>query len=134
MLKAKDIMTKHVVSVRENTPIFEAVELLAKNDVSGITVVNDNLALVGIISEKDVLRLFHTHEKERNKPVSDFMTQPAIHFDESESLVDICDCLMNNPLRRVPVTSNGKVVGIISRRNFINHILQLKQETPILPA
>ena len=132
MLKAKDIMTKHVISVSEDTPIFEAVELLATNKVTGIPVVNDDLALVGILSEQDVLRLFHTHEEERDKPVSDFMTQPAIYFDENESLPEVCDCLINNPFRRVPVTSKGKVVGIISRRDLIKHILQLKEETPAL--
>ena len=130
MLKAKDIMTEHVIGVSENTPVFEAVELMAANKVTGIPVVNDDLALVGILSEKDILRLFHTHEEEMEKPVSDFMTQPAIYFDENESLPDVCDCLINNPFRRVPVTSKGKVVGIISRRDLIRHILQLKKETP----
>ena len=132
MLKAKDIMTKHVISVSEDTPIFEAVELLATNKVTGIPVVNDDLALVGILSEQDILRLFHTHEEERDKPVGDFMTQPAIYFDENEFLPEVCDCLINNPFRRVPVTSKGKVVGIISRRDLIKHILQLKEETPAL--
>jgi len=132
MLKAKDIMTEHVIGVSENTPIFEAVELMATNKVTGIPVVNDDLALVGILSEKDILRLFHTHEKEIEKPVSDFMTQPAIYFDENESLPDVCDCLVNNSFRRVPVTSKGKVVGIISRRDLIKHILQLKKDTSAL--
>jgi len=47
-------------------------------------------------------------------------------------LPEVCDCLINNPFRRVPVTSKGKVVGIISRRDLIKHILQLKEETPAL--
>jgi len=129
MLEAKDIMTEEVISVKKGTPIYEAVELLAKNEVTGIPVVKDDMTLVGILTEKDVLRLFYADESEKNKTVNYFMTQPAVHFDEDESLPDVCDCLMDNPFRRVPVTSNGKVIGIISRPDFIEHILQLRRES-----
>jgi len=46
MLEAKDIMTEEVISVKKDTPIFEAVELLAKNSVTGIPVVEDDITLV----------------------------------------------------------------------------------------
>ena len=129
MLKAKDIMTEEVISVKKDTPIFEAVELLAKNSITGIPVVEDDMTLVGILSEKDVLGLFYALKDVENKTVNDFMTQPAVHFNENESLLDICDCLMNNPFRRVPVTSKGKVIGIISRQDFVEYILQLRRES-----
>ncbi len=128
MLKAKDIMTEEVISVKKDTPIFEAVELLAKNSITGIPVVEDDMTLVGILSEKDVLGLFYPLKDVENKTVNDFMTQPAVHFNENESLLDICDCLMNNPFRRVPVTSKGKVIGIISRPDFVEYILRLRRE------
>ncbi len=126
MLKAKDIMTVNVVSVKKDTPIYEALELLAKYNITGIPVVREDMILVGVLSEKDVLRLFYAHEGEEEGTVNDFMTQPAVHFDEKESLLDICDCLMNNYFRRVPVTSEGKLVGIISRKDIVNYILQLR--------
>jgi len=129
MLKAKDIMTEEVISVKKDTAIFEAVELLAKNSVTGIPVVEDDMTLVGILTEKDILRLFYALKDAENKTVSDFMTQPAVHFNENESLLDICDCLMNNPFRRVPVTSKGKVIGIISRQDFVEYILRLRRES-----
>ena len=129
MLKAKDIMTEEVISVKKDTPIFEAVELLAKNSITGIPVVEDDMTLVGILSEKDVLGLFYALKDVENKTVNDFMTQPAVHFNENESLLDICDCLMNNPFRRVPVTSKNKVIGIISRQDFVEYILRLRRES-----
>ncbi len=132
MLKAKDIMTENVVSVKRNTLIFEAVELLAKNNITGIPVVEDDMTLVGILTEKDVLRLFYASKNVGNKTVSDFMTQPAVHFNEDESLPDVCDCLMNNFFRRVPVTSNGRVVGIISRLDFVKYVLRLWHKEPVL--
>lgn len=129
MLKAKDIMTEEVISVKKDTLIFEAVELLVKNSITGIPVVEDDMTLVGILTEKDVLGLFYALKDAENKTVNDFMTQPAVHFNENESLLDVCDCLMNNPFRRVPVTSKGKVIGIISRQDFVEYILQLRRES-----
>ena len=123
-LQAKDIMTKRVICIGKETPIFEALKLMADNNVTGIPVVEDNKALIGILSEQDVLRLFHTFDDEKDRTVNDFMTQPVIHFDENERLVDICYCLRDNSIRRVPVTSDGKVVGVVSRSDIIKCILR----------
>jgi signal-transduction protein with cAMP-binding, CBS, and nucleotidyltransferase domain len=62
------------------------------------------------------------------------MTQPAIHFEEEELLLDVCYCLRDNPIRRVPVTSNGKVVGIISRSDIIKCIIQLCENDTLQAA
>lgn len=134
MLKAKDIMTKEVITVTKDTPVFEAVELLWKNNITGVPVVEDDMTLVGVLTEKDVLRLFHTHEDQKNETVNSFMTTPAVHFDENEALLDVCDCLMNYFFRRVPVTSKGKVVGIISRTDIIEYILRQWQGNTIPAA
>jgi len=126
MLRAKDIMTKDVITVKKNTPIYEAIELMAKHDISGMPVVNGNMTLTGILSEKDVIILFYASESGKNKTVEDFMTEPAIYFDENEDLVSVCDFLTKNIFRRVPVTSKGKVVGVISVRDVLEHIIRTK--------
>ena len=134
MLEAKDIMTKQVVCIKKDIPVVDAIRLMAKNNITGIPVVEDDMILVGILSEQDVLRLFHTYEDEKNRTVNDFMTQPAIHFEENEPLLDICYCLRDNSIRRVPVTSNGKVVGVISRSDILKCILQLQDEDTVPAA
>ena len=128
MLTAKDIMTKHIISVKANTPIYEVLELIAKHDISGLPVVDDDMTLVAIISEKDVLSLFYDSDEDGGKTVDDFMTQPPLFFDADESLLDVCDFLRKNVFRRVPITSKGKLVGIISIRDVIEYILQLRSE------
>jgi CBS domain-containing protein len=129
MLNAKDIMTKRVISVKTDTPIYEALKLLASHGISGLPVVDDDMTLVGIVSEKDVLSLFYNNNNDDDEiTVDDFMTQPPIFFDENESILDVCDFLRKNIFRRVPITSEGKLVGIISIRDFIEHILQSKRE------
>lgn len=129
MIAPKDIMTKDVITVKTDTPIYEAMELVAKYDISGLPVVDDDMTLVGVLSEKDVINLLYVSEKREEKTVRDFMTQPALYFEEDESLLDVCDFLRKNVFRRVPITSKGKVVGVISIRDVIAYILQLKHES-----
>lgn len=128
MLKAKDIMTRRVISVETNTPIYDALEHIAEHGISGLPVVEDDMTLVGIVSEKDVLSLFYNQDDNEETTVDEFMTQPPIFFDEEESLLDVCDFLRKNIFRRVPITSNGKLVGIISIRDVVEYILQLRHE------
>jgi CBS domain-containing protein len=128
VLKAKDIMNKNVVSVKKDTPIFKAVKLLVEHNISGLPVVEDDMTLAGILSEKDVVDLFFESETAENKTVNDYMTEPAVHFEEDSALANICDFLLKNIFRRVPVTSNGKLVGIISVKDVLNSVLQLRHE------
>lgn len=128
MLKAKDIMTKDVITVKTDVPIYDVLELIAKNNISGLPVVEDDMTLVGIVSEKDILSLFYDSDGSCVKTVDDYMTQPPLFFDEEESLLDVCDFLRKNVFRRVPITSKGKLVGIISIRDVIEYILQLRHE------
>lgn len=127
MLRTKDIMTADVISVKKRTPIFEAIELMAKHDISGIPVVEDDMSLVGVLSEKDVVVLFYASEDGTNKTVDDYMTQPVVHFEENDNMVDVCDFMVKNIFRRIPVTSEGKLVGIISVKDILVYTLQSKR-------
>jgi CBS domain-containing protein len=128
MLTAGEFMTKKVVNVTKDTPIYDALELLRKNDITGMPVIDDDMTLVGIITEKDVLKLFFTEDYSQNKTVDFFMTRPAVSFGEDESLGSVCDFFMVKHFRRVPVVSSkGKLVGIISRPDIIEYILVQRQ-------
>jgi CBS domain-containing protein len=128
MLRAKDIMKNDVVSVRRETPIFEAAELMVSNGISGMPVVEDDMTVAGILSEKDTILLFYEGREAEHKTVSDFMTCPAVTFEERESVLSVCDFLAKNIFRRVPITSNGKLIGIISIQDVLDCVLQKRQQ------
>ena len=128
MFKAQDIMTKGAICVHEDTPIFEAIQIMVNNGITGVPVVEKDMTLLGMLSEQDVLRLIHTHQQERNRTAGEFMTQPVISFEEEESLLDIVYSLKDSSIRRIPVTSDGKVIGIVSRADILRCIYQLLQE------
>ncbi|MHC4228970.1 MAG: CBS domain-containing protein [Planctomycetota bacterium] len=77
MLETKDVMTKQVICIERDTPIVEAIRLMATNHVTGIPVVQDDMTLVGILSEQHILRLFNTFFGSQKKvphrqPVNDY--------------------------------------------------------------
>ena len=134
MLEAKTIMKTKVITVKKDTPIYDAIELISKNKITGMPVVNDDMTLAGVVSEKDVLHLLNDLDtlmlvdelKGSIATVDDFMTTKVVSFDENDDLFDICDMLIENNFRRVPITSKGKLAGLITRADIVAYILQLK--------
>ncbi len=121
MFKAKEIMRTNVLSVTKDSPIQKAVDMLVENGITGLPVVDIETKLVGIISEKDVLKLLYNLDTNEGY-VEDYMTRCVVSFDVENDLLEICESLIENGFRRVPILSDGKLVGIISRRDIISHI------------
>jgi CBS domain-containing protein len=134
MFTAEEIMTKNVISVTRETPIREAMELMIKHRISGLPVVDEDMNLVGVLSEKDVVSLLYDMEALDSQKVRNFMTERAMVFDVDDSLVDICDFFAKNLFRRVPITSDGKLVGIISVPDIIQYTLKISRKKTKLPA
>ncbi|MBN1127068.1 MAG: CBS domain-containing protein [Sedimentisphaerales bacterium] len=128
MAKARDIMTDMVVCVQKDTPMVEAAQLLSLNDITGIPVVDDQMYLEGIISEKDVLELFEVMQYVENRTVNSSMSHEVVSCDVEDDLEKVCRCLQENTFRRVPVTEDGKVVGIVSRRDLILYMLKSRRK------
>jgi len=123
MHETKDIMSTDVVSVQPDTPVTRAVELLIENDITGLPVVEPSGRLVGIVTEKDLIGVLCGQDAPRGT-ARDYMTDDVISFDEDDDIIAICECLIHNHLRRVPILADGKLVGIISRRDLIKYIME----------
>ncbi len=122
-LLAKHVMTCGLLTVRRNTPVYMAMEIIATGNITGLPVVDDAAKLVGIVSEKDLLKLLY-NPKAQPGLVQDHMTRDVVNFDFDDSLFEVCHCLINNNFRRVPILEKGKLTGIISRRDIITYILE----------
>ncbi len=129
MFCANDVMTTDVVVVREDTPVLEALELCLTHRISGIPVVDHEERIVGMLSERDMLKLHKAGNAMYEQTVSDYMTQPAIFFEEYESLWDICACLSQHYIRRVPITRRGRVVGIVSAKDVLHTIMRVAYDS-----
>lgn len=134
MFKIENIMTKDVITVNKETTIQEAIRTIVENNITGLPVVNDEMQLVGIISEKDIMILLYNVGNRAGK-VEDFMTRNVVSFEQEDSLAEVCDCLLKNHFRRVPIVKGPKkkLVGIITRKNIVKSIYEYQdffRDTP----
>lgn len=125
MSEVASIMSTHLVTVTEKNTVLEAIDLLVKHNITGLPVVDKKMRLVGVVSEKDVLTLVYclktkTYDsKKMSQTVGNVMTTDVVSFDVNDRLSDICKCLMESDFRRVPILSDGKLAGIISRKDLL---------------
>ncbi len=116
------VMTTKVISVRTSATISDIVDILIENDITGIPVTQTDHTLVGIITEKDIMSNL-SDKICMDTTIESVMTKNIVSFDISESVMEICEHVTRNHYRRVPITSKGKLVGIVSRRDFIRYIV-----------
>jgi CBS domain-containing protein len=99
--------------------------MLAEKNITDIPVVNDDMSLAGVITEKDLLRLLRVGPQDQAPGCAeDYMSTRVASFNLNDDLIAVCESLVNNYFRRVFIVSDGKLVGIISRRDIIQCILE----------
>ena len=121
-------MTRDVITVSPETPIFDAMELLKNNRISGMPVVDSEMRIKGMLTEKDVLRILIEDGIEYKHTVADYMTTDVVSFSENDSASQVCNFFINSHIRRVPIVHDGKLIGIVSRRDIILLILEAKSK------
>lgn len=140
-----DVMTANPAVVKPNTPLKEAIKLLAQKQISGLPVVDEEGKLVGVLSEADLmwqetgvdpppyfmfldsviyLQNPSRYEKELHKAlgqtVGEVMTDHAISITGDRSLKEAAQLMHKREVRRLPVVDNDhKVVGIITRGDIV---------------
>jgi len=123
MHEIEEIMSTDVVSVTPDTPASRVIELLVENDITGIPVVDSDGQLVGVVTEKDVMGVLSGPEETGGR-ARDYMTDAVVSFEQNDDVIAVCECLVNNHFRRVPILNEGHLVGIISRRDLIKYIIE----------
>ncbi len=103
----------------------EALELLIEHEISGLPVVDPDGRIVGVLTEKDLLKLF---SEPRARTVGSVMTRIPMTIDVDEPLVEVLDCLMTYDFRRVLIQEQGKLVGVVSRADLMPAILSMLVE------
>ena len=124
--KAKDIMSSPVISVRPDAAIDEVLRLLLQHRVSGLPVLDEEQRLVGMVTELDLLRLLYNRMHLATSQITDFQTNTVVTVGEDDTVIDIAEIFLSQPIRRVPVMRGDKVVGIISRRDVIRYIRDMR--------
>jgi CBS domain-containing protein len=140
-MKAGDIMTRGVIAVRGEAPLAQAVRLMIDNRISGLPVLDAAGRAVGVLTEGDLLRRAETgtegkrpgwleiifvpgrladdYIRTHGRRVSEVMTPDVLTVDEATPLDEVAHTMRNKRVKRLPVTRDGVVVGIISRADLV---------------
>ncbi len=132
MVPISDLMTRDVITVAPQTPIFEALEKFTHHKISGMPVVDSGGRVIGILSEKDLLRILFEKKVDVGHKVEDYMSREVICFSEDDTALDVCKFFMRTHIRRVPIVNRGYLVGIVSRRDIIGLIIEAKSKLSTL--
>lgn len=114
-MKAREIMTSNVISVRDTNTVEDAARLLTRHRISGMPVVTDDGVLVGLVTEYDLIA-------KQGDLVRDIMTSQVVSVGADVEVEEVAHLLTNQRIRRVPVLDNGRLVGILSRADLVRQI------------
>ena len=127
MTTAHEVMHTKLITVTKQTPISESVRLLKKHRISGLPVVDDEFRLIGIITEKDLLRVC-CEERGTFRVVGDLMSRNVRTVQLNDPLENLCDCLMANDFRHVPILDGDKLVGLLCWADLAPTILEIAEK------
>jgi signal transduction histidine kinase len=110
-----------IFSVRPESTLREAVRLMAERRIGTVTVTDDDDRLVGILSERDMVRILNDGQSgSRELPVGGLCTRGVITCREDNSIEDVMTLMSNNGVRHLPVMRDGRAVAMISARDVLD--------------
>jgi len=123
----------NMVTFKPDQPIQEVISTIVNKKIAGAPVLDDQHHLVGIISEKDCLRLIvdqaYYNMPPETRKVSDYMTPKVQSLSPKTTIVEAAIEFLNSPIRRFPIVENGMLIGQVSRRHILRAAQNLKSTT-----
>src|SRR5205085_6224738 len=113
MIPVKEVMTRNVITFREDTPVEEIAQTLSSRRITGAPVVAGDGLVVGIVSEVDVF-------SKKGAVAKDIMSPHVISVTEDTGIDEAARLLAGERIRRLPVMARGKMVGLISRSDVLD--------------
>jgi CBS domain-containing protein len=117
----EDLMDRQFPTVRPDTRIKDAIDLLLDNNLVGVLVVGEEGELKGILSEKDCLQVIVRHGffQLPDDFVEDFMHAPPTPVGSRTDILTVAQKFLDTHFRRLPVLDEGRLVGQITRRDIV---------------
>lgn len=124
----------HVATVRSDVTVETAVAQLKSEGVGALIVSDDGASIVGILSERDVVRAMATHGRELlDMKVSELMTTTVKTCTRGSAIQDVMALMTTSRIRHLPVVEDGRICGIISIGDVVkNRLEELEAETSTL--
>ena len=122
MGQIRDIMEKNVITIENGKTAQEAAEIIAEKDISFLVVINDGIPQ-GVLSESDFVRKVAAMDKKSSEvKVSDIMSYKFRSVDPTTTIEDAVQKMLNKNIRRLLVTDNEKLVGVITQTDLVSYL------------
>ena len=122
MRHIRDIMEKNVITIENDKTAQEAAEIIAEKDISFLVVINDGIPQ-GVLSESDFVRKIAAADKKSSEvKVSDIMSYKFRSVDPTTTIEDAVQKMLNKNIRRLLVTDNEKLVGVITQTDLASYL------------
>jgi CBS domain-containing protein len=147
-MRVKDIMTRAVVSITPKASVAEALDVMARSRLSGLPVIDTSGALIGIVTETDFIHRWRVGAKDgwlhsllkpgpaaeafvrtHGRFVHEVMTENVITVDHEDDLETAVALMEARRVQKLPVTDAGKVVGIVTRGDFVRTLAQFVRQS-----
>lgn len=150
MLTVHDVMTRSVVTVGRDTPLKEVARLLIDHSISGVPVVDSAGAVVGVVSEADLLikeggadvvdhrpfaRLLGDSARTRERlakraavTAGEAMTTPVVSIGSGRPIHEAAALMTARGVNRLPVVDDGRLVGVVSRADLVRAYVRSDEE------
>jgi CBS domain-containing protein len=150
-MHAADVMTPDVICASPVTPVSELIRLMLDNRISAVPIVADG-CIVGIVSEGDLLRraeigtephpsrwlelvtstnrLAADYTRTHGRKAAEVMTREVVTVPDTAPIAEIAQLLEARRIKRLPVTRDGRLIGIVSRRNLLQALASKLSTAP----
>lgn len=116
----QDMLNRDVVTITPDVPVSEASYLMMREDIGSLVVVDHQRHPVGIVTDRDLVVSAIAEGKDPdNTIVEEIMTKDVVYVDEDANLLDILSTMSEYSVRRMPVTKDGRLTGIVSVDDLI---------------
>jgi CBS domain-containing protein len=116
----------NIITFKPDQPIQDVISIIIEKKIAGAPVLDEQHHLVGMISEKDCLRLIvdqaYNNMPAETRKVSDYMTAKVQSLSPKTSIVEAAVEFANSPIRRFPIVENGMLIGQVSRRHILKAV------------
>jgi len=125
-MQAKDLMTRDVVTIREDASVSQLCDVMQAAHANGLPVLNAHDELVGIVTEDDILYGTMGVFDKNGSPVlvRDIMTSPAICATEDTDVVELSRILWGMRIHRIPILVEGRVVGVVTALDVVRAVAE----------
>lgn len=123
-LKASEVMVKSVISAKRNASARDLALQLLTGYFSGMPVTDEQGKIIGVITEIDLLEAVKEGKELARTTAEEIMTRDVITADVNTAVSDLVKTMKENNIIRLPITNQGKLVGIVARCDILKGLLE----------